>query len=280
MTTPSTIEQEELTNGALAEQGIYPGSVLPRSEHPTIGNPQHLAREAFLATDRNKWFLVTVGLSCVLAFVIVQYIHLSNASSTHREVIWVKLYGDGTWGIQPHDNHQSMEFLEATVNSILKQWVQRRFSQVPQTVLADYTYANYFLSPALTKEFTSPDGFHAARKAAELEECTSCSIVHYSVRTLDHYDQEVGKFANTEGTFYRTHLFVTATTSLPDGQISQHEQRIVRVQWRLMTPLEIHTVVQGKNGQEWLDHNPIGIEILAYHDMVDPSGTKSKGGGR
>ncbi len=278
--TSSTVEQEERSHGALTEQGIYPGSVLPRSDQPTIGNPQHLAREAFLAADRNKWFLVTVGLTCVLAFVIVQYIHLSQTSSTHREVIWVKLYGDGTWRIQPHDNHQSMEFLEATVNSILKQWVQRRFSQVPQTVLADYTYANYFLSPSLTKEFTSLEGFHAAGKAAELEACTNCSTVRYAVRTLDHYDQEVGKFANTDGTFYRTHLFVTATTALPDGQISQHEQRIVRVQWRLMTPLEIHAVVQGQHGQEWLDNNPIGLEILAYHDMVDPSEPQPGSSGR
>ncbi len=272
--TPGTLNDEpSLTNGAMAEQGVYPGTVYARGEQISAEALRQLSRESFLSADRNQWFLVTLVLCGALAFVLYQYILLTQTSATHREVIWVKMYDNGTWDIEPHDNHASIDILEATVNSVLKQWVTRRFSQVPTTVLADYTYANYFLSPALTRDFTGAKGFHAAQTAAEVQACLECPVLTYAVRTLDHYDQEVGTFASGDGTFYRTHLFVTATRTAADGQVMKEEARIIRVQWRLMTPVEIHAVVSGKNGQAWLDQNPIGLEITAYHDLDDPSAT-------
>ena len=36
-------------------------------------------------------------------------------------------------------------------------------------------------------------------------------------------------------------------------------------------PEEVHAIVNTREGQRWLDHNPIGLEILAYSDIADPS---------
>ena len=248
-----------------------PGAVLPTDQQIRVGHPATIGRDASLAADRNQWFLVAVLLSLVLAFVLYHYIELSQRADVHREVIWVKMYPNGTWDMEPHDNLQSTEYLQSTVNSLLKRWVATRFSRLPQTVVADYTQANYFLSPALTQEFVSEEGFSAATQAAEISACPDCQTLTYAVRTVDHYDQDTGTFANIEGTFYRTHLFATATTKLSDGRTDHEEPRIIRIQWRLMLPEEIHAIVNTQDGQRWLDHNPIGLEILAYSDIADPS---------
>ena len=174
MATTTVNDVTTPTKEDLAERGVYPGTVYARAEQVSRDGLKQLSRESFLAADRNKWFVVTVALCGVVGFLAYHYIQLSQTSSTHREVIWVKMYNNGTWDVEPHDNHASIEFLEATVNSLLKQWVARRFSEVPETVLADYTYANYFLSPELTREFTGVRGFHAAQKAAEIQECREC----------------------------------------------------------------------------------------------------------
>ena len=254
-----------------SESDMTPGAALPLPQQIRVGDPSMIAREAFLATDRNKWFLVTVLLSLALCFTLYHYITLSQRADIHREVLWVKMYPDGTWDMQEHDNLQSTEFLQSTVNSLLKRWVTARFSKNPQTVVADYTFANYFLSPSLTQEFVSEEGFHAAQQAATIEHCPDCPVLTYTVRMLDHYDQATGKFANIEGTFYRTNLFTTATTAKIDGRLEHEHQRIVRVQWRLMLPEEVHAIVNTREGQRWLDQNPIGLEILAYSDIADPS---------
>ncbi|MCA9470002.1 MAG: hypothetical protein KC643_31775 [Nitrospira sp.] len=251
---------------------MTPGAALPLTEQIRVGDPSMMAREALLASDRNKWFLVTVLLSAALCFMVYQYIALSKRADIHREVLWVKMYPDGTYDMEEHDNLQSTEFLQSTVNSLLKRWVTARFSKNPQTVVADYTFANYFLSPSLTQEFVSETGFHAAQQAATIEQCPDCPVETYTVRMLDHYDQDKGKFANVEGTFYRTNLFTTASTVTVQGRQEREQARIVRVQWRLMLPEEVHAIVNTRDGQRWLDHNPIGLEILAYSDMADPSG--------
>ncbi len=248
-----------------------PGAALPHSIASRVGDPSLLARDAFLASDRNKWFLVTMILSGALCFVLYQYVALSERANIHREVLWVKMYPDGTYDMEEHDNLQSTEFLQSTVNSLLKRWVAARFSTHPTTVVSDYTFANYFLSPALTHEFVSEGEFHAAEQAAKIEQCPDCAVVTYEVRMLDHYDQGTGKFANVEGTFYRTNLFTTATKKNVQGRVKQERKRIVRVKWRLMIPEEVHLLVNSRDGQRWLDHNPIGLEILEYSDIPDPS---------
>lgn len=254
--------------------GSTPGAALPLPQQIQIGDTSMMARNAFLSSDRNKWFLVTVVLSMALCFMLYQYIALSKRADIHREVLWVKLYPDGTYDMEEHDNLQSTEFLQSTVNSLLKRWVTARFSKNPQTVVADYTFANYFLSPTLTHEFVSVEGFHAAQQAATIEQCADCPVETYTVRMLDHYDQDTGKFANVEGTFYRTNLFTTATTTTVQGRVERERARIVRVQWRIMIPEEVHAIVNTRDGQRWLDHNPIGLEILNYSDMADPSGER------
>lgn len=252
--------------------GVTPGAALPLPQQIRVGDPSMIARDAFLASDRNKWFLVTVLLSMALCFVLYHYISLSQRADIHREVLWVKMYPDGTYDMEEHDNLQSTEFLQSTVNSLLKRWVAARYSRNPQTVVADYTFANYFLSPSLTHEFVSEEGFHAAQQAATVQQCPDCPVVTYAVRMLDHYDQDKGRFANVEGTFYRTNLFTTATTVTVQGRIEREQERIVGVRWRLMIPEEVHAIVNTRDGQRWLDHNPIGLEILAYSDIADPSG--------
>lgn len=252
------------------EQQPREDSRLNHVDHRQTSNEalKQQVREAVIQADRSRWFLISVGLLVLLAALGFSYISLSKKLDNNYDVAWVKMYKNGTWDIEFHESNRALEVLPATVDSVLALWVQRRFSELPETVRFDYGYANQFLVKSLSDEFVSKEGYNAPQKAADIRACKGCPRVRYDVNIIDHFDSDKSDFGIDQGGIYRTNVFVTR---VEESAPPVKDKRIVRIDWRLMTQDEIKIKARQEGGKDWLRNNPIGLEILAYEEFDDKS---------
>ncbi len=233
---------------------------------------ERIVREQSIKTDRNWWFYFCCGLSVIVILLLMNNVSLRNELTYKYEVAYVKMYHNGSWDIEFNDSERGMERLPATVDSILSEWVERRFSKYKHSVEYDYGYANLLMSPSLSSEFTATEGFNAPQKAADIVACHTCPDLKYKAGTIDHFSSNPSKFGTEEGTLYQSQVFVekfiTSGNSMPINK-NEIEQRIVRVQWRLMSPREIKLRLNQAGGKEWLKDDPIGLEIIGYEELEE-----------
>lgn len=232
-----------------------------------------IVRSAIVTTDRNRWFFAFCVMALLVVVLVFRLSSLSVDLATNYKVAWVKMYPDGTWDVDLTGTSDSMSYLEAQVDSVLSQWVHRRFSEKPETIRSDYGYANVFLSPRLKAHFTDAGGFNAAQRAADIRSNRGSGTVLYDVGAIDHFDRDVNaQFRGIEGIAYRTNVFFTRREYAASGaEQRKPDKGFVRIEWRLMTQEEIGRIVRQDGGIEWLRENPIGLEIISYEELDDNS---------
>lgn len=249
--------------------------VLDANEQKKIkSTPKLVKREATLNVEKNRWFVLAIILS-VVALISAYSAYKANTRADHNiKVAWVKIYPSGTWDIEIEDDSRKPEFFQSTVNYLIRQWVQRRYSEVPHSVKNDYGYAYIFMSPKLRQLFVSSNQFNAPKKAAEIAACSACNHIEFKVRTdIDHYDSDKTRFGNHAGTLYRSNVFVRRETKSPDGSLVDTANMIVSIQWRIKSTEEIQA------DKKMLQQNPIGLEVIDYDLLKDPSQKNSGGSG-
>lgn len=230
-----------------------------------------IATTGILGSERNRLYTFCMVLLMALVIITFKLISVSENNANNHKVAWVKMYGNGTWDVELHDNLEPTQVLQRTVDSILAQWVERRFSEKPETIRNDFGYASLFLSPEKRTEFVSADQFNAPQVAAEIMKCRGCRTLDYKVGPIDHFDRGPAYYTDKASEIYRTNIFVDRIQKNAAGELEGVEKRIVRVQWRLMEPEEIQDYSRKEDGVEWLRNNPIGIEIVDYQELNDPS---------
>lgn len=218
------------------------------------------------ASENIRYFWIILALCLISLFSILSAWSSSRRADNNIKVAWVKLMPNGTWDVEFHDETRQPEFFQATIDYILTQWVERRYSEIAHSVKADFGFVYLFMSPRLQNEFTSPNGFNAAAKAAEIADCASCREIKATVRNIDHYDTDKTKFGQHKGTLYRTNVFIQKSAYNGDGSpATTPEKMIVSLQWRIKAKEEIQAQ------KEILKQNPIGLEIMAYELLKDIS---------
>jgi len=233
--------------------------------------PKIVRREAALSTDKNRWFIATLLLSVVAIIAMALAYSASKRADTNIKVAWVKMFPNGTWDVEFQDENRAPEFFQATIDYLIRQWVERRYSQIPYSIKNDYGYVYNFMSPKLRKEFISSSQFNAPQKAAELTACSACNHIEFKVRTIDHYDSDKTRFGKYEGVLYRSNVFVQRQEKNPDGTLVETTNMIVPLQWRIKATEEIQA------DKKMLEHNPIGLAIIAY-DILKDSSQQNTGG--
>jgi len=258
-----------MTQNSIPKENIVPNSV----SHQQMSDLalKKIVREAALSVDRTRWFLTSVVLMIALVMLMLAYINLSVRQENKHDVAWVKMYKDGMWDIEFHDSDKALEVLPATVDSLLVQWTERRFSEVKESIRSDYGYVNLFMTAELSDDFIAIDSFNAPQKAVDVMECSNCATVRYKVNIVDHFDSNVTLFGGVEGGLYRSNLFVEKSTFNGVVGSKSKDKRIVRIAWRLMNQDEIKNRTLADGGMDWLRKNPVGLEILAYEDLDDES---------
>jgi len=247
--------------------------VLDAGEQKKIKSaPKLVKREATLTTEKNRWFIIALILSLVSLVSLWSAYKANNRADQNIKVAWVKLHPSGTWDIEFEDESRKPEFFQSTVNYLIRQFVERRYSQIPHSVKNDFGFAYNFMSPKLKQEFVSANQFNAPKKAGEIAACSACNHIEFKVRTdIDHYDSDKTRFGKYEGTLYRSNVFVRREARSPGGNLVDALNMIVSIQWRIKSTEEIQA------DKKLLRHNPIGLEIIDYDLLKDPS-QKNSGG--
>lgn len=226
-----------------------------------------------LATERNRWFVIAL-IMALISLISVIFAIREGSKVQEVRVVWVKMYPDGTWNTEFYDKNREKEFFQSTIDYLIRQWVVRRFSEIPVSIKNDYGFVYQFMSPIVQKEFLDKEGFDAAKKASDVSTSTSCTVKKIKVRNISHYDSDKTKFGKYPGTLYRSNIFITCLSFNPDGTKTGEEKFIVPLQWRIKSKDELRADGMFKESltkDSSVGHlqNPIGLEIIDYSIMND-----------
>jgi len=228
-------------------------------------------KTGLLGSERNRLYSFCFVLLIAVLILAFQVVSMADNAANNHKVAWVKMYANGTWDVVLHENQGPQQFLQQTVDSLLSNWVKRRFSKIPETIRNDYGYATLLMSERKKGEFVDQEGFNAAQIAANVLACRGCDVMRYNVGPIDHFDIDEDLLSGVSSTVYRTNVFADKQVISASGQVKDSDKRIVRIQWRLMDAEEVQRMSRRDGGLEWLRQNPIGIEIVEYEELNDPS---------
>ncbi|OKO09701.1 hypothetical protein AM487_006355 [Pseudomonas aeruginosa] len=203
---------------------------------------------------------------------------MAEKASRNLEIAYVKLYPNGNREISYFKRQPYQEYLPATVDSLLKDFIRVRFGVFPATITRDYGQVGMFVSGALYQRFVDEEkngGFDAVKKAAAIaaKEATEDRISIADI-WIDHYDTVPAVFSNKSSEVVRTNIYYTKVSTSPQGFEKGRTAKIARLQWRLVDKKELEELAS-KN-TKILDVNPIGLEIVDYEEIDDPAGIKAK----
>jgi hypothetical protein len=228
--------------------------------------PESVKRDALLAADRNRWFYVCLGLVFLCFLLGLQAMKANQRFANNVQVAWVKMYPNGTWDIDFYDEERGPQFFQSTVDYMLKEWVQRRYSKMRVSIESDYGFALQFMAPKLARSFLDEEQYNAAAVVANFLEKVEQPELEIKVDAVDHYDSDITRFGRADGTLYRTNVFVTEKQKGSDGALlGDPVSRIVSLQWRIKSVEEISA------DKKLLKINPIGLEII-NSGIVDDQG--------
>jgi hypothetical protein len=128
-----------------------------------------------------------------------------------------------------------------------------------------------FMDAKTAGAFVDPAQGNAVKRAAEIRDNHNGPFKEIDIRTINHFDSEKATFGRQAGSLYRTNIFIQENLVQPTGQMAGSRLFIVKLQWRLMSKKEIQARAGQKDGPEWLRANPIGVQILGYDYLEDPS---------
>ncbi len=229
---------------------------------------------SLLKADKNRWHLIAIFLICLVAIEGMYANDANNRAELNTEVIYIKMYPDGTWHVEQTTPQSVQDFYNTTVDKLLTDYVVRRYGIVPATIRNDYGTVINFMSPQLAANFTSDkeDGFNAAQKAADVLSKPDFPTHEIKVGVKDHYDKGTANFNNTKGEVIRTNIYFTEQEIAPNGAKDPAIKRyILSMTWHLLTPEEL----KGKS-RDYFMANPIGIEIIKEEKYLDPAAQNPK----
>lgn len=219
------------------------------------------------STERNKWFVI--ALAQTLVFIVMLFVlnNTADKASKPPQMGWVLLYPDGSWRVEFNAPSSIQEYFKTTIDSLLTQYVEYRYQQIPQTIRDDYGRATLFQSPAVKQNFVSPDGFNAIEKAGVISTSRSPDTKRVEVVFFDHQDSVKGIFkaGSSTGRIVRSTVYVDETVidnyGLPVGNPTR---KIINLSWTLKNPDDLKN-----KEQKFFSVNPLGLEILTERDTID-----------
>jgi hypothetical protein len=250
------------------EQAVAPVSLVKQLKAHGVDGP--VARD-YLVVDRNRWMMFAFGLLILCVLLFVMYNKAAADARRNTQLMYIKMYPDGTWDMDFFDSKRAVEFLPATIDSILTNWVKRLLQENPATVSADYGLAQLFMSDKAAAAFVDPKQGNAVAKAAKILNCETCPTKEIEIRNISHFDSEAIKIGAGTGAMYRTNVFIREKNLADLGTLTSTHRKILKVQWRLMSKREIQSIVTSAGGMDWVRANPIGLQILNYELLSDPS---------
>jgi len=207
--------------------------------------------------------LALLGALAVSAFALVGWWRADARFANEQRLTYVKLSPDGTWSIQ-QDFGEQASYYDATLRTVLYDWVERRYSMRSATIVDDWGIVNAMYSPALRAWFR--DEFGVTEKATEHAKCASCVQTELRVRTHQHIDPLPTAIGDTETAPVRTLIYATEKTFSANSRRALSETRkLFRVTWRLLAKHQIQA------NPQLLRYNPLGVEVIAVEVTDDPS---------
>jgi hypothetical protein len=245
------------------EEGLVPEKVIAQVR-------AHSRFDVLAATtvDRARWFAAFLVLGGITFFSAFGWYVANQRFAENVRVAWVKLDPSGAYTVSFADDERPVEFFQATLESKMTEFVEKRYRRSMATILADYRYTGYYLSQALTTQFLSKQDYDAPRVAAELIACKggNCLERDVKVRVVQHRTAIDAHIPDKrEVKMYETQVFLTFTDRKLLGTVVERRNAIVQVGWRIRTKGEI---VANKAA---LPFNPLGIEILSLELKEDPT---------
>jgi hypothetical protein len=254
----------------LGEEGLVPEKVIAR-----VRSQSRFDLLASTSVDRARWFAAFMMLGAITLFSAFGW-HVANQRYAENvRVAWVKLDPSGGYTLDYADAVRPVEFFQSTLDSKLTEFVEKRFRRSLATILADYRFAGYFLSPALTTQFLSPDDFNAPKVAAELLACKggNCLERDVKVRVVQHRTQINAHIPDKrEVQMFETQIFITFTDRKLTGYVVERRNAIVQVGWRIRTKGEI------AGNKAALPMNPLGMEVMTLELKEDPTAVPKEDG--
>ena len=220
--------------------------------------------EAILTADRNRWFIATFILAgCILGMIMLIW-HETNIAANNREVMYIKMYPNGSWENIHYQSTDPQLYFKTTVDSVLANYVEERFSVNPATIAQNYGEAQLFLSPSLAAQFVGKEGFNAAAKAADATSSPD-DVTQVTWQWNDHYDNYNGNFDGKTVNVQRTNIYFTETHTV-SGTLHKVPMMLT-VNWALMPKNQLQ-----KQSKTFLHYNPIGLQILSQKLTKQPLG--------
>jgi hypothetical protein len=222
---------------------------------------------AAVTADRARWFMAFMMLGCLTMLAAFGWYAADARFANNVRVAWVKLDPSGAYTVEFADQVRPAEFFQATLESKLSEFVQKRYRKSAATISNDYMFVGYFLSPQLAAQFLGKEDYNAARVAAELIECKRrCLEREVKVRVVQHRTRTPLRIPErSDSVLYDSMVFTTFTERKPDGSIADRRNAIVQISWRIKGKDEIAA------NKAALVANPLGLEILSLDLKEDPT---------
>lgn len=244
------------------EEGLLPAALIAK-----VRAQSRLDQLASVTVDRARWFLAFLMLGGVTLFSALGWYVADARYAENVRVAWVKLDPSGAYTVEFADQVRPVEFFQATLESKISEFVERRYRKNSATIGVDYRFVGFFLSPKLAKQFLGTDDYNAARVAAQFAECKGrCIERDVRVRVVQHRTQtplRIPEYADT--TMYETLVFATFVERKHDGTIADRRNAIVQMAWRIKGKDEI------VSNKAMLVANPLGLEVLSIDLKEDPT---------
>lgn len=247
---------------SLGEEGLVPESVITK-----VRSQGRFDMLASVTVDRARWFAAFLMLGAITLFSAFGWYVADGRFSNNVRVAWVKLDPSGAYTVDFADSVRPVEFFQSTLESKLTELVEKRYRRIVTTIVADYRFIGFFLSPQLVGRFLSADDYNAPRVAAELAACKgNCLEREVRVRVVQHRTQTPLAIPDkADSTLYESLVFLTFSDRKLDGTVVERRNAIAQVGWRMRSKAEI---VANKG---LLMFNPLGMEVMSLDLKEDPT---------
>ena len=240
------------------------GRLAPLLETLGVGNgaaPESVNATAHAQVAARRLFVVALlCAACALASLLFAWTVTTRFARESR-VTYVKLAPNGTWDVTANFG-ESVEYFDATLRTVLYDWLTRRYSMRKSTIIADWGNANAMYDAPNQRWFI--DEYRAKVVAAEHASCRACPDAIIDVRTHQHLTAMPREIGARESAPLET-LFYATERTIPTESIKATDERkkIFKVTWRFLSKAAI------QSRPELLRWNPIGVQILGVEVTDD-----------